>query len=243
VTILFCHDSSQPAVIQEKQRYNGLQMPRKLIVISSDTNRPREIFELCNHHVALNKEVSLLRRKYDINESEMRQSDDVSRRKFLNTFTNVDLQKDVRRALKKLKINEENFWYIYQYVIDGKIGNMSEIEKDPDGLIIEYNQKNKDQIIFKIGPKTTGSDIDIAWEMVKQWRYGGKSPRKNEKPKQGRDYEIFVLHRHGMTLKQICLYIDEMYGKNNEDGMSETSVRKILKLFYRKFSMDLPELK
>ena len=243
MTILFCHDSSQSAVIQEKQSYNGLQMPRKLIIVSNDKNRPREIFELCNHHVALNKEVSLLRSRYSIDESEMRQSDDVSRRKFLNAFINIDLQNDVREVLKKLKINEDNFWYIYQYVIDGQVGNMAEIEKDPEGLIIEYNQKNKDQIIFKIGPKATGSDIDIAWEMVKQWRYDGKSPRKNEKSKQGRDYEIFVLHRHGMTLRQICLYMDEMYGINNEYGMSETSVRKILKQFYRKFSMELPELK
>lgn len=217
-------------------------MPRKKIVVSSNPNRPREIFELCNHHGALNKAVETLRAKYQIDVVEMRKKDKASQLKFLKVFGDKELQKDVRKILKSLKINAGNFWYVYQYVIDGNVGNMSEIERDPEGLVIEYDPKNKNDVVFCVGPKTTKTDIDEAWEMIKTWRHEGKSPRRKDKPEQERDYEIFILHLNGMTLPQICSYMDERFGKKGEWGMSETVVRKILKSFYQRFEIDIPKL-
>lgn len=209
-------------------------MPRKKIVVSSNLNRPREIFELCNHHEALNKAMATLRAKHQIDVVEMRKKDKVSQLKFLKVFGDKELQKDVRKMLKGLKISEGNFWYVYQYVIDGNVGNMGEIEKDPEGLVVEYDQKNKDDVVFRVGPRTTKTDLDEAWNAVLRWRHDGKSPRRKKKTEQDRDYEIFVWAYIGKcTINEIYRMVLWRYEQDLDFG----DIKKIVSNMYTKYKI------
>jgi hypothetical protein len=192
-----------------------------------------------------NNAVEVLRKKWSIDPDALSESSKEAENEWLRFLEDANLHMDVKKMLKALKISASWTDVVHQYVVDGNLHPYNDtshfITQNKNGLVLETNLDDDNEILLRVGPETTFSDFKIAWEEIKK-RRRNTPPRKRDREKFIRDYEIFSMAREGMTLNKIWAAIHTKYGEDLEYH----TIKKVVSVFYTRLKIpkkDRVELK
>jgi len=200
-----------------------------------DSGRPSDFIEI-TMRPDFKKAVEELRRKWNIDSDALSESSKEAEDEWLRYLENSDLHSDVMSMLKALKLSSSWADVTHQHVVDGSLypynDSSHHITQNKNGLVLETGFENDEEIILRVGPETVFSDFKIAWEEIKK-RRKNTPPRKRDRQKFIRDYEIFSMARDGMTLGQIWAVINKRYGEDLEYH----TIKKVVSDFYTRLKI------
>lgn len=205
-------------------------------MISKNPSRGREILGECLFRHDLQLEIKRLRDEYSIDQKSICGSDDQSRAKWMTIFCNSDLEGDLKIVLQNLAIPEDYFWHIHRFVIDDHIGSTETLDDDEQGVVVEYDENDVNNVVFKVGPTATRKEVVEAWEKVLELRER-EAPRRKNKSTLVRDQEIFIWVRHGATLNQVFKMVQQRFGEEIDFG----SIKNIASEYYKKYKIPLKD--
>lgn len=201
MTILFGHDSSLSAVIQEKQGYNGLQMPRY-----NHSHRKGEgykFLEFVLNDKDLKSEIISLRKKWDIVPDWIVDKSDPDKRDIEYWIYDDEFEADILEVIKRRNIPLKWMKALAVYVVDdGHSGN--DLNSEDGGVFM--TPEGNDWFTISIGPQATFTDLTNAWNSILEFR--DQPVRKDRETKNaGRDLHIFHLSKKGISAKEIQTFI------------------------------------
>lgn len=221
MTILFRHDSSLYAVIQEKQGYNGLQMPRY-----NRSPRKGESFkflEFVLNDKDLKREITVLRKQWDIVPEWIVDQTDPNNRDVEYWIHDTDFEDDVLKMMMKLNIPIKWRKALTQYVVDDGGSNFQYFDLTQEESGVFVTPEGKDWFTISVGPQATFTDLTNAWNSILDIR--DQPIRKDRDTKNaGRDLHIFHLNKKGMSAKEIQAFIL----KERNEKVSISTIYKVI---------------
>ena len=218
---------------------------RLVETISKDSGRSVDFIEMTMRS-DFKEAVEELRKKWSIDTDALSGSSKEAEDDWLYYLENSDLHSDVMNMLKKLKLSSSWADVAHQYVVDDSTYRYNDsshfITKNENGLVLETGFDDKDgKIILRVGPETVFSDFKIAWGKIKRLRKYAP-PRRRNREKFIRDYEIFSMAKSGVTINKIWRHIRDKYGEDLEYH----TIKKVVSEFYTRLKIpkkDRVELK
>ena len=218
---------------------------RLVINLSKDSGRAIDFIEITMRPDFKNA-VQDLRKKWSINPDTLSGNSKEAEDEWLHFMESSELRADVDKLLSKLDLPSSWEKVVHQHVVDDMIFPYNDesrsIVRNSDGLIMEVNTENANDIILRVGPDTVFDDFKAAWQEIQQHRKQA-APRKRERKNFLRDYDIFRMARDGQTIVEIDKAIEAKYGKN---GVDYGNIKKIVSGFYSRLKVppeDRRELK
>lgn len=207
---------------------------KSIYSISKHRNLKMSFLEMCLTRPDFERAVQALHDKHEIYPDDFTdekiRNDEAVFNDWIRLQEDTELGNDVENMLSQFGLPKSWHEIALLYVIDGGESEVDIMHNNSNGLIIEKTTDDN-EVILKIGPDTTYEDYKLAWQRVQEIR-GTKNQHIRKRDNVLRDTEIFMLHKHGMFLPEICVRIDKRYPSANEDGISETNVRKIINDVY-----------
>ncbi len=208
---------------------------RLVETISKDNGRAIDFIEISMRH-DFKEAVTKLREKWNIDADSISENTDYSIKEWLKFLEDDNLRKDVRELIINLKLSSSWEDVIHQYVVDGSLypysDTSSQVTSNSEGLILETNPDDINDIILRVGPETVFSDFKTAWDKIKKYRKVF-TPRKREKKKFLIQYEIFRLSQDNKSIIEIYRIIKEKYKQEVDLG----NIKKIISYFNKQLKI------